>query len=672
MADEIAKLRVVLETETAKYQKGLEQVNKKLGRFEARQKKSLNGIKQQWNLLRNVAGGYLSLQLVRGIIRQADAMTELNQRIKTATAATGDFAQVNARLFEISQQNGVALAESVGLFQNLAIAAKSLGKSNDDVLELTRTVQQLGVLGGSSTEALNNALRQFSQAMAGGVVRAEEFNSIIENTPYIADRIAEAMGYSVGELRNLVVQGKVLSKDVFEALQRQSAAVNQEFENMPLTIARASEQLGNAWDQFISKANEATGLTDKIAQSMSNLARALGNDEVDNAQDELNRKLEERAILLNALENASWYNQGTIETQLENIERDIDLQEQKVELLKEQARLQSIAPVTVSASQRDTLTTLGTTSVTATHKTGSVSGNIAGPTDPFAAANATASYAKAQMATLRPFFEQLRSEVQAEQARMAEITQLEDFLQSPMERLQAQQDARAQILENARQDDLISEQRYQELKTGLMEKHEQQRAQLIAQQRSIQLQNASALFGELAGLSEAFAGEQSGIYKTMFAVSKAFAIADSIIKIQQGIANAASLPFPGNLAAMGSVAAATGSIVSSISAVNFSGARATGGPVGAGKTYLVGERGPELFTATTAGNITANNKLGGNTEVNVQVVEDASRAGQVSQDGDNVTLYVAAVKAELRRELQDGSGVWKEAQQRYGLTRRGF
>src|SRR5690625_7729841 len=78
------------------------------------------------------------------------------------------------------------------------------------------------------------------------------------------------------------------------------------------------------------------------------------------------------------------------------------------------------------------------------------------------------------------------------------------------------------------------------------------------------LTSYGTLFDSIGGLAEQFAGEQSGIARAMFAVSKAFAIADAIVKIQQGIASAAALQFPANIPAMASVAAATTGIVSTI------------------------------------------------------------------------------------------------------------
>ena len=76
------------------------------------------------------------------------------------------------------------------LFQQLARSAGEVGASNTQVLTLTQTLQQLGAIGGSSAEQMSNAMLQFGQSMAGGVVRAEEFNSIVENTPEIAVRLA--------------------------------------------------------------------------------------------------------------------------------------------------------------------------------------------------------------------------------------------------------------------------------------------------------------------------------------------------------------------------------------------------------------------------------------------------------------------------------------------------
>ena len=141
----------------------------------------------------------------------------------------------------------------------------------------------------------------------------------------------------------------------------------------------------------------------------------------------------------------------------------------------------------------------------------------------------------------------------------------------------------------------LTEEQRTELEEELTRQRNERLNALEQERVSSILQGGAQVFDGLAGLAKTYAGEQSGIYKSLFAVSKAFALADAIIKIQQGIAQAASLPFPANLAAMGTVAAATGSIVSTISGTQFSGAYDKGGDIPSGKIGLVGEFGPELI-----------------------------------------------------------------------------
>jgi hypothetical protein len=106
---------------------------------------------------------------------------------------------------------------------------------------------------------------------------------------------------------------------------------------------------------------------------------------------------------------------------------------------------------------------------------------------------------------------------------------------------------------------------------------------------------AGNMVGAFANMAKQTAGESSKAYKTLFAISKAFAIADSMMKVHQAVANAAaSGPFPWNMAAMASVAASVGGLVSQISSVTFSGAYDEGGAIPAGKWGIVGEYGPEI------------------------------------------------------------------------------
>lgn len=145
-----------------------------------------------------------------------------------------------------------------------------------------------------------------------------------------------------------------------------------------------------------------------------------------------------------------------------------------------------------------------------------------------------------------------------------------------------------QVLQDALNAKAITEQQYYETSAALNERYNEEIAKQEAAANSARLQAGAQLFDGLAGIAGTFAGEQSGVYKALFAASKAFAIADAIIKIQQGIANAAALPFPANLAAMGTVAAATGSIVSTISGTQMSGFQSGGYTGNMGTSQVAG------------------------------------------------------------------------------------
>ncbi|MGE4501989.1 MAG: tape measure protein [Thiomicrospira sp.] len=221
--------------------------------------------------------GWQAFQTAGAILKTADQVAQLDQRVKTATRATGDYATVSARLYQIAQQTGTALDSNVALFQSLARVAPEIGATNGQMLALTKTLQQLGRIGGSSQEQMSNAMLQFGQAMAGGVLRAEEFNSIVENTPEVANRIAQGMDLTVGQLRMAVLAGGVLSKDVFDALLKQTAEINAQAAEAAMNMSVGWRMLSTSAANALSTINSGlgdgiggvTGLNERLGRTVS-------------------------------------------------------------------------------------------------------------------------------------------------------------------------------------------------------------------------------------------------------------------------------------------------------------------------------------------------------------------------------------------------------------------
>ena len=210
-------------------------------------------------------------------------------------------------------------------------------------------------------------------------------------------------------------------------------------------------------------------------------------------------------------------------------------------------------------------------------------------------------------------------------------------MKSEEEKLEESYERRRQIiLDNT----LITGEAQTELLEDLEADRMERLAAMEAERSQMVLEGSQQLFDSLAGIAEAFGGKQSAIYKAMFAASKAFAIADAIIKIQQGIASAAAIPFPANLPAMATVVAATGSIVNTISGTQMQGMAHDGiMSVPQTGTWLL-QKGERVTTAETSAKLdrtldTIQRGGGGggvNQVINVQGRIDARTSSQLATD----------------------------------------
>lgn len=175
----------------------------------------------------------------------------------------------------ISSATGGSLQDTAKLWETLSTALRDTGATNGQIIQLTETLQKIGRIGGSSTEEMANALRQFGQSISSGTVRAEEFNSILEQMPELARQIAAGMGVSIGELRQLMLDGKLTAEDALNAIQKQTGSVNAEFEKLPRTLSQANTALTNSFLSMIDSVNQATGASNGLVAVIDSMTAAL-------------------------------------------------------------------------------------------------------------------------------------------------------------------------------------------------------------------------------------------------------------------------------------------------------------------------------------------------------------------------------------------------------------
>ncbi|EPY5489087.1 tape measure protein [Enterobacter hormaechei] len=227
----------------------------------------------------NRVAGAIAASLVvdwgKAFLVAADNMSQLNARIERLTGSAATASQTMQSLMRISSETGGSLQDTAKLWETLSTALRDTGATNGQVIQLTETLQKIGRIGGSSTEEMANALRQFGQSISSGTVRAEEFNSILEQMPELARQIAAGMGVSIGELRQLMLDGKLTAEDALNAIQKQTGSVNAEFEKLPRTLSQANTALTNSFLSMIDSVNQATGASNGLVAVIDSMTAAL-------------------------------------------------------------------------------------------------------------------------------------------------------------------------------------------------------------------------------------------------------------------------------------------------------------------------------------------------------------------------------------------------------------
>ena len=302
MTEEIARLQVRLEATTAKLDSAVDRSRRQLRRNARGMERTA---KRLDNRLSSVGAGFASALparaaagaaaiaaigvAVRKVISEGDRMRQIEGRFK---ALTGDADRARALvtgMLESIRQTGAEIDGTAASIARFRIAGDAIGATDQQVIQFTENFQKLGRIGGATTEAMSNAALQLSQGLSAGVVRAEEFNSIIENTPLVATSIAKAMGLSVGELRAMVVEGELLSKDVFAALLSQSEEINKAFMELPENISVATGRLQGELAATAAMIDENIGLSQTWASIINWIADDLRSIRVGQSVQEIER-----------------------------------------------------------------------------------------------------------------------------------------------------------------------------------------------------------------------------------------------------------------------------------------------------------------------------------------------------------------------------------------------
>ena len=228
--------------------------------------------KQVGDTLRSAFLGVGAVFVAKKIIDYADGYVYLENRIRAADRATGDVSERIAQLHKISTDTLTPLRSTAIVYSRLALASRDIGISAADALKFTESLNNAVRVGGSTAAESTNAMIQLSQGIAAGALRGDELRSVLEQMPVVSRILADELGVTVGQLRELGKAGAITTDVIRDGLIGASEDLRKQAAALPPTIGQAFTQLSDSVGIYIGETSKATGAGEAFAGSLLFLA----------------------------------------------------------------------------------------------------------------------------------------------------------------------------------------------------------------------------------------------------------------------------------------------------------------------------------------------------------------------------------------------------------------
>lgn len=276
----VERLIATLEARFDKYEKALDkavgQTNRQFTSIERRGKQMESRMSAIGSgFARSFAASLAAGVSVDALQKLIDTSKRITNALKVAGLSGDDLTKVYDKLFASAQKNAAPLESLVTLYGRAAIVQKELGVTSEELLSFTDNVALALRVAGTDAQSASGALLQLSQALGSGVVRAEEFNSVLEGALPIAQAAAAGLkeaGGSVAKLRALVVDGKVSSEAFFRAFEAGSVILQEKVAGSELTVSQAFVRMQNVLVDAAGKFDKTTGASNATVEALGKLA----------------------------------------------------------------------------------------------------------------------------------------------------------------------------------------------------------------------------------------------------------------------------------------------------------------------------------------------------------------------------------------------------------------
>jgi len=283
MATDLERLVVSLDADIRKFDSSLKKAvatfNGETRKIETRAKTMQKSVNTSFaDLGKGFVFGAVATAAAVAFKNLADSATRTQNSLKVAGLSGEELTNVYQQLFKAAQDNAAPIEDLVKLYSRVSINQKELGVSTSRLIGFTDNVAKALRVQGTTAEQAQGALLQLSQALGGGVVRAEEFNSILEGAPTILQAVAAGLtraNGSVAELRKIMLAGQLTSKDFFDAFERGAPTLDKKLAGSVLTIDQALVRLQNSLIDTVGKMDSLFGVSEKVVLVIGEIARTV-------------------------------------------------------------------------------------------------------------------------------------------------------------------------------------------------------------------------------------------------------------------------------------------------------------------------------------------------------------------------------------------------------------
>ncbi|HHS9362198.1 TPA: tape measure protein [Clostridioides difficile] len=269
----------------------LTRIEQKIGRNTNEQENFNNKIRQGSEAgsllvskLKSIAGIYIGIKGIESITKAADTIASTKARLNLMNDGLQTTDQLNKMIYLSAQSARASYADTAAQVAKLGILAGDAFGSSVEVVKFTELMNKAFVIGGTSANEASAAMYQLTQAMGAGKLQGDEFRSIMENAPMLATKIADAMGKTKDQLKDLSSSGAITADIIRNALFKASAEIEKKFASMPITFSQALTMMKNdAYMIFSETLGKISGALQsvrfsEIVVSMRNVMIAISSN----------------------------------------------------------------------------------------------------------------------------------------------------------------------------------------------------------------------------------------------------------------------------------------------------------------------------------------------------------------------------------------------------------